>query len=71
MGFDTFDLSDIDQSSTISTKYGTKEDLLSLIRTAHQFGLKVYLDTIMAQNGGPLGTTGPRNLFPDVPCQVA
>lgn len=65
--FDRFDLGDIDQSGTIPTKYGTKDDLLSLIRTAHRFGIKVYFDNVMAHNGGPLGNTEPGNLFPDVP----
>lgn len=65
--FDRFDLGDIDQSGTIPTKYGTKADLLSLIRTAHRFGIKVYFDNVMAHNGGNLGTTEPGNLFPDIP----
>ena len=65
--FDRFDLGDIDQSGTIPTRYGTKENLLSLIRTAHRFGIKVYFDNVMAHNGGPLGTTEPGNLFPEVP----
>ena len=65
--FDRFDLGDIDQSGTIPTKYGTKADLLSLIRTAHRFGMKVYFDNVMAHNGGSLGTTAQGNLFPNVP----
>ncbi|MGB1889876.1 MAG: alpha-amylase family glycosyl hydrolase, partial [Akkermansiaceae bacterium] len=65
--FDRFDLGNIDQSGTIPTKYGTKEDLLSLIRIAHRFGIKVYFDNVMAHNGGPLGNTEPGNIFPDIP----
>ncbi len=70
VGFDThdrFDLGDIDQSGTIRTKYGTKAELLSLIRIAHRFGLKVYFDNVMAHTGGPLGSIAPGNLFPDIP----
>lgn len=65
--FDRFDLGNIDQSGTIPTKYGTKEDLLSLIKIAHRFGIKVYFDNVMAHNGGPLGNTEPGNIFPDIP----
>lgn len=65
--FDRFDLGDIDQSGTIRTKYGTKADLISLIRTAHRFGIKVYFDNVMAHNGGNLGNTDPGNLIPDIP----
>ncbi len=65
--FDRFDLGDIDQSGTKRTKYGTKADLLSLIRTAHRFGIKVYFDNVMAHNGGNLGTTNPGTLFPEIP----
>ena len=63
--FDRFDLGDIDQSGTIRTKYGTKADLLSLIRVAHRFGIKVYFDNVMAHNGGPLGDTPPGTLLPE------
>jgi alpha-amylase len=52
--FDRFDLGDRDGSGTVRTRYGTKADLLSLIRTAHRFGLKVYFDNVMAHNAGPL-----------------
>lgn len=65
--FDRFDLGDVDQSGTIRTKYGTKAELLSLMKVAHRFGIKVYFDNVMAHNGGPLGNTAPGNLFPDVP----
>lgn len=71
VGFDTldrFDLGDRNQSGTVRTKYGTKADLLSLMRTAHRFGFRVYFDNVMAHNAGPLGkTTNPGELFPNVP----
>ena len=34
--FDRFDLGDRDQSGSIRTRYGTKEELLRMMRTAHQ-----------------------------------
>lgn len=66
--FDRFDLGDRDGSGTIRTKYGTKADLLSLMRTAHRFGFRVYFDNVMAHNAGPLDkNTNPGNLFPGIP----
>lgn len=66
--FDRFDLGDKDQMGTIPTKYGTKEELLSLMLIAHRFGLKVYFDNVMAHCGGPLdNNTGVGELFPSLP----
>jgi glycosidase len=66
--FDRFDLGDKDQMGTRPTRYGTREDLLSLIRVAHRFALKVYFDNIMAHTGGPLDSeTDPGQLFPGLP----
>ncbi len=71
VGFDTldrFDLGDRDQSGTVRTKYGTKADLVSLMRMAHRFGIRVYFDNVMAHNAGPLDSaTQPGQLFPGVP----
>jgi glycosidase len=71
VGFDTldrFDLGDRDQSGTVRTKYGTKAELVSLMRAAHRFGLRVYFDNVMAHNAGPLDpATEPGELFPGVP----
>src|SRR5438552_15666207 len=49
--FDPFDLGDKNQRGTISTRYGSKEELLRLIRLAHRFGLRVYLDTVVNHRG--------------------
>lgn len=71
VGFDTldrFDLGDRDQSGTVRTKYGTKADLVSLMRVAHRFGIRVYFDNVMAHNAGPLDSaTQPGQLFPGAP----
>lgn len=45
--WDPFDLGDKNQRSTIRTRYGTKDELLRLIETAHRFGIRVYFDNIM------------------------
>ncbi len=66
--FDRFDLGDKDQMGTVPTRYGTRAELLSLIRVAHRFGIKVYFDNVMAHNGGPLdGGTAAGQLFPGLP----
>ena len=45
--WDPFDLGSKDQRGTVRTRYGTEEDLLRLIETAHRFGIRVYFDNIM------------------------
>ena len=71
VGFDTFDRFDLgnkDQMGTRPTRYGTRAELLSLVRLAHRFALKVYFDNVMAHTGGPLDSeTEPGELFPDLP----
>lgn len=65
---DRFDLGDRDQAGSIPTKYGTKAELLSLVKTAHRFGLRVYFDNVMAHTGGPLDSNvQPGQLFPGIP----
>src|SRR5580698_7749823 len=49
--FDPFDLGDQDQNGTIPTRYGTKEELIHLVRVAHRFGIRVYLDNVMNHRG--------------------
>ena len=45
--WDPFDLGSKDQRGCVKTRYGTEEELLRLIQTAHQFGMRVYFDNIM------------------------
>jgi glycosidase len=45
--FDPFDLGDKDQKGTVATRYGTKDELIRMVQTAHRFGLRVYFDNIM------------------------
>ena len=49
--FDPFDLGDKNQRGTIRTRYGTKDELLEMVRIAHRFGLRVYFDNIMNHRG--------------------
>lgn len=65
---DRFDLGDRNQAGTIPTKYGTKAELLRLMKSAHRFGLRVYFDNVMAHTGGPLDSTNlPGQLFAGIP----
>ena len=48
--WDRFDLGSKDQRGSTSTRYGTEEDLLELVRVAHRFGIRVYFDNIMNHN---------------------
>lgn len=45
--YDLFDLGEFDQKGQVRTKYGTKEELLSLINKAHELGIKVYADIVL------------------------
>lgn len=42
-----YDLGEFDQKGTVRTKYGTKEELLSLIDAAHDRGMDVYADFVL------------------------
>src|SRR5687768_5442304 len=53
--FDRFDLGDQNQRGTTPTRYGTTEELKSMVRTAHRFGIRVYFDVVMNHNGNPNG----------------
>ncbi|MEO8614512.1 MAG: alpha-amylase family glycosyl hydrolase, partial [Luteolibacter sp.] len=48
--WDRFDLGSKDQRNTVSTRYGTEDDLLRLMEIAHRFGIRIYFDTIMNHN---------------------
>jgi len=45
--WDPFDLGGETQRTGGRTRYGTEEELLRLIETAHRFGIRVYFDNIM------------------------
>src|SRR5258706_784681 len=56
VGYDIFDRFNYGSGGVI-TRYGTADDLLNVVVTAHRFGIRVYFDNIMAHNGGPLPDT--------------
>lgn len=65
--FDPFDLGDKDQRGTVGTRYGTREELLRLVRLAHRFGLRVYFDNIVNHRGFEVpgyDANTPTNLYP-------
>lgn len=50
--YDYYDLGHIDQKGSVKTWFGSKDDLLSLIRTAHDNGMQVYADIVINHCSG-------------------
>lgn len=50
--YDYYDLGSKDQKGSIATRYGTKEQFLSLIGIAHANGIDIYSDIVMNQRAG-------------------
>lgn len=44
--YDLYDLGEFDQKGSIPTKYGTRDELLTLIRTARKANLQIYADVV-------------------------
>src|SRR5258706_9878619 len=51
VGYDCFDRFNFGSGGVV-TRYGTADDLLNLVKTAHRFGIRVYFDNVMSHNGG-------------------
>lgn len=65
--FDPFDLGDKNQRGTVRTLYGTKDELLEMVRMAHRFSLRVYFDNIMNHRGAEVPGYNefvPTNIYP-------
>ena len=45
--YDLFDLGEFDQRGSVRTKWGTKEDLVSLLETCNKHGVYVILDAVL------------------------
>ena len=45
--YDLYDLGEFDQKGSISTKYGTKEELIDCINALHDAGILVYADVVL------------------------
>jgi hypothetical protein len=65
VGYDTY--LRFDYGTSAATRYGTADDLLNVVKVAHRFGLRVYFDNVMNQNGGPLPTEPPSTLSAEQP----
>ncbi|HWD19042.1 MAG TPA: alpha-amylase family glycosyl hydrolase [Verrucomicrobiae bacterium] len=65
--FDPFDLGDINQNGTTATKWGTKAELLNVVRLAHRFGIRVYFDNVVNHRGNTVpgyNSSIPTNFYP-------
>ena len=49
--YDIFDLGEFDQKGSVRTKYGTKDEYVKAIETAHDNGIRVYADVVFNQIG--------------------
>lgn len=45
--YDLYDLGEFDQKGTVRTKYGTKDEYLTAIDSAHAAGMQVYADIVL------------------------
>jgi len=50
--YDYYDLGDIAQKGSTKTWFGSKDQLLALIRAAHDSGMNVYADLVINHNSG-------------------
>lgn len=50
--YDTYDLGEFDQKGSVATKYGTRDEYLTAIRTLQKEGISVLLDIVLNQRMG-------------------
>lgn len=50
--YDLYDLGEFDQKGGVSTKWGSKEDLLKLVESANDAGVGIYWDAVLNQKAG-------------------
>jgi alpha-amylase len=50
--YDLYDLGEFDQKGTVRTKYGTKDEYLEAIRTAHENRMQIYADIVLNHKAG-------------------
>lgn len=50
--YDIYDLGEFDQKGTIRTKYGTKDEYLAAIKTAHENNIEIYADVVLNHKAG-------------------
>jgi glycosidase len=66
--FDPFDLGSTNQQGTIATRWGTQDQLIQMVQTAHRFGIRVYFDNVMNHRSSTVpgypGSGTPTNYYP-------
>ncbi|KAJ6145852.1 hypothetical protein N7470_009747, partial [Penicillium chermesinum] len=50
--YDLYDLGEFDQKGARSTRWGSKEDLMALMRAAQSAGIGIYWDTVLNHKAG-------------------
>ncbi len=50
--YDVYDLGEFDQKGTVRTKYGTKDEYLEAIKSAHESNIQVYGDVVINHKAG-------------------
>ncbi|HYW19388.1 MAG TPA: alpha-amylase [Nodularia sp. (in: cyanobacteria)] len=50
--YDLFDLGEFDQKGSVRTKYGTRDQYLTAIKTAQGYGLNIYGDVVLNHKDG-------------------
>ena len=50
--YDLYDLGEFDQKGSVATKYGTKDELLEAVKSAHAHNIKVYADIVLDHKMG-------------------
>ena len=50
--YDLYDLGEFDQKGAVRTKYGTKDELKTLIDAIHEKGMQVYADVVLNHKAG-------------------
>jgi hypothetical protein len=66
--FDPFDLGGTNQQGTVATHWGTQDQLIQMVQTAHRFGIRVYFDNVMNHRSSTVpgypGSGTPTNYYP-------
>ncbi|QCK16905.1 alpha-amylase [Mangrovivirga cuniculi] len=57
--FDYFDLGEYNQMGSVETRFGSKNELISLINTAHNYNIEVYADIVLNHNSGAQSEYNP------------
>ena len=66
--FDPFDLGGTNQQGTVATRWGTQDQLIQMVQTAHRFGIRVYFDNVMNHRASTVpgypGSSTATNYYP-------